>query len=142
MVNREEFENLFVFLTNHLRDYGRIIFEYDQFVDDFYIQGNYLDTIFTVDSIKGGISLSLKNSDDLADEYLSKLIEQFRKEKELVSYSIVDINGCVGTTRVHEWTNDLDRINELKSDKEDRYPFKITDLKYDKKKIKVKQLKR
>ena len=48
MVKREEFEDLFVFLTNNLRDYGRLILDNEQFTDSFYIQGNYLDTIFTI----------------------------------------------------------------------------------------------
>ena len=129
MVKREEFEDLFVFLTNNLRDYGRLILDNEQFTDSFYIQGNYLDTLFTIEPEGKGIALSLKRSDDASEAYLVNWISQFKNEDALVSYSIVDTNHYIGKTRVYEWTQDLDRVEELKNDKEDRYPFEITDIK-------------
>jgi hypothetical protein len=139
---RREFEDLFVFLTNNLRDYGRLILDSEQFTDAYYIEGNYLETTFSIEPTKNGLSLSLKRSDDSNEAYLAMLISQFKKEEALVSYSIVDTTGERDKTRVYEWTHDLDRIEELKNDSEDRGTFKITDIKYSKDNVKVKQLQR
>ena len=136
MVNKEEFEDLFVFLTNILRDYGRIYYEYDQFVDDFYIKGNYQLTEFEINPLKGGLSLTLKKGDDNSEAYLTRLISQFKKEDELVSYTVEDSTGFVETYHIHEWTTDPDRIEELKNASINDHPLRITNIKYSENKCK------
>ena len=112
-MNFEDYQNVFVFLVERLRDGGRINLESDEFIDAYYIEGNYKGMEFAIDGINKGMALSFKNGDENSQKYLVGLLGDFQNETPLLTYSIKDSKDPNKNIKVYEWTNRKERIDEL-----------------------------